>query len=438
MAKIPEQSAPGAAPDFPPQGFVPGPSKIAGIEVYLPAGKPQAPEVIDFKCPKCGATLAYSVETGQLTCAYCGYSEAPEEKNLGRTAKGFEFQVETLERSEKGWGDTRKEQVCQDCGGVISTPPDALAFTCPFCGSNKVLFREPLEDVLRPRYLIPFKIDPPACQAITRQWLGKSWMVSSELRKIAQEGQALSDKFIPIYIPYWTFSAACHAVWKAQVAHETIERHFINGEMKEYRKIVWRDESGKVQKAFSDLLVPGTTRFNTGALGKIDAYKIEDLTLYSPGLLAGMQAQAYDLPLEKAWDIGRQVMRERIRQACLDRVSSSNMRNFTMTLDFSDEEWRYILVPIYTSVYHYNGKAFQILLNGQTGQITGPRPVDWDRVWLVIAAMLAPGLLLSLVGWLFSEPQTHNYVTGVGVFLIIIAFLIGFFIYRKALDIEHV
>ena len=37
---------------------------------------------------------------------------------------------------------------------------------------------------------------------------------------------------------------------------------------------------------------------------------MRDLTLYEPGLLAGMHAQSYDLPLEEAWDAGRQVLRE--------------------------------------------------------------------------------------------------------------------------------
>lgn len=58
---------------------------------------------------------------------------------------------------------------CQQCGEVISAPADALTFTCPFCGSNKVLYREPLEDVLRPRHLILFKVEPQSCLQITFQ-----------------------------------------------------------------------------------------------------------------------------------------------------------------------------------------------------------------------------------------------------------------------------
>ncbi len=419
---------------FPPPGFVPGISRIPGIEVYIPAEPVEKPpEIVDFTCPKCGATTAYSVAEDKLVCEHCGYSETPQETRLGRAAEGFEFEVETVERSEKGWGEERKELACQRCGGVVSTPPDTIAFTCPFCGSNKVLFREPLEDVLRPRYLIPFKISPQAGRDALQKWLGSSWMLPPELRTAAAP-----EKLNPVYIPYWTFSTSCDAAWKAQVAHEIVEHHTVNGQTVESRRIEWRNEEGKVQKVFNDLFVPGTTHLNLSVLARIDAFNIADLILYEPRHLAGMRAQAYDLPLEEAWDAGRQVLRERMHQACLDRASSTQVRNFTMSLDFGDEKWRYILVPLYTGVYRYQEKSYQILVNGQTGRIAGPRPVDWEKVWLVIAGILSPGLLLSIVGWLFSADQAGAMAASFGLVLMVVALVIAFFLLRKAMELEHV
>lgn len=424
---------------FPPPGYVPGTSKVPGIDVYVPSESAEKrPEVVDFKCPKCGASLGFNVEAGKLSCTYCGYSETPAEKRLGQSAEAFEFRVETVERSERGWGEARKELVCQRCGGVVSVSPDALTFTCPFCGSNKVLSREPMEDVLRPRCLIPFKIDPAECRAITRKWLGSSWMIPAELRNAAKENATALETYHPLYIPYWTFGAICNATWKAQVAKETTEIVYENGAQVMRRKVTWKTESGKVQKAFNDLLVPGTTRLNLKALGQVDNYAIADLVLYEPGLLAGMQVQPYNLRLEEAWDAGRQVMREETRRACLDHCSSSTIRNFTMALDFSEEKWRYILAPIYTSVYHYGEKTFQILINGQTGLIAGARPVDWEKIWLVVAGLLLPGLLLSLFGWLFLADQTGSMTTAAGMFLMVVAITTSFFIVRRGMEMEHV
>lgn len=418
----------------PPSGYVAGHSKVRGIDLFIPIQTGEKkPDVIDFKCPQCGATIGYQVERGRLKCDHCGYEETPEQTPLGRSAEAFEFQTETVERSERGWGDERKDMACQRCGGVISVPCDTLSYSCPFCGSNKVLYREPLEDVLRPRYLIPFKVSPQECEASMRSWLGSSWMIPSGLRSAAKP-----EKFTPLYIPYWTFSATTRATWKASVAHTATETYVENGQIKRREKTVWREEAGKVEKNFTNLLVPATTRLNMAALARVDAYKIDDLVLYEPRYLAGMRAQAYDLPLEEGWQAGRTIMRERTRQACLDRATGEAVRNFKMSLDFTDEEWRYILVPVYTTIYHYGEKPYQVTINGQNGRTSGPRPVDWEKVWLVIAGILSPGLLLFLIGWLFASHKSGPVTAAVGLFLLFVGAVISFFLVRQGQEIENV
>ncbi|MBE0697776.1 MAG: hypothetical protein IH586_12715 [Anaerolineaceae bacterium] len=425
---------------FPPPGFVSGPSQVPGIDVYIPApAQEKRPDLIDFKCPKCGATTAYSVEVGKLACEYCGYNETLDKQRVGRNAEEFEFTVETIQRSQKGWGENRREMACRRCGGVISVPMDALAYSCPFCASNKVLFREPLEDVLRPRFLIPFTIGPTACRAITQKWLGGSWMTPSELKNFAPE------KFAPLFIPYWTFDARANATWKAMVGYEKVE-HYTDpkGEQQERRTIEWRSETGKVNQDFNDLLVPGTQRLNLAALGRIDTFNLQDLIVYEPRYLAGMNAQAYDLPLEKAWEAGRYILRERTRQTCLDRIPSTHVRSFSMALDFSDEQWRYILAPLYTSVYLYGDHPYQILINGQSGKIAGQRPVSWQKVWLVIAALLSPGIILGLASLLAGGAGSADQIApgeiagAVGLFLLAVGMVISFFIIRQAQEMEHV
>ena len=152
---------------FPPPNFIPTSSAVQGIEVYKPAPPPAEVhrEIVDFKCPQCAATTAYSVADGGLTCTHCGYYEPPKKTIVGKGAEEFEFKVETVLKAADGWGRARKELRCQNCGASTSVPPDMLAYTCPFCGSNRVIQRDAPQDVLRPRFLIPFKIEAGACAA---------------------------------------------------------------------------------------------------------------------------------------------------------------------------------------------------------------------------------------------------------------------------------
>jgi predicted RNA-binding Zn-ribbon protein involved in translation (DUF1610 family) len=405
------------------------------------AGPQQA--VVDFTCPQCGATTAYTVSGGGLTCTHCGYVETPQKPTIGRGAESFEFKVETLdeaasrdagELSAQGWGEARTEMACQSCGAVNTIGTASLTYTCPFCGSNKVLQRQAPQDILRPRFLIPFKIDTPVCDKIARDWLGKSWMVPGDLRNSSKLGS-----FSPVYLPYWTFDADTSASWKAEVGHQKTERYYEDGKWKERTVTVWRWESGNVSLRIDDHLEPGTAKLSRVLMQQVHNFDLDGLCPYEPKYLAGYQAQAYDVPLEAAWARGREDMREQTHQACLGQASTSQVRNFRMELDFANESWRYILLPVYVTAYTYAGKTYQAMINGQQGTIAGQRPVDWNKIWLVIALALAPGAIIGLLG-LITMPLLGIGV-GIGLFgfvLLMVGVIISVAIYAQANKMDDV
>jgi predicted RNA-binding Zn-ribbon protein involved in translation (DUF1610 family) len=406
------------------------PSKVDGIQVYRPIGPEEIPhkEVVEFKCPQCGATTAYSAADGGLTCIHCGYSETSKKAFVGKGAAQFEFTVETMQRAEQGWGEERMDLECKSCGAVTSIPGGSLTHTCPFCGSNQVIQRQPPQDILRPRSLIPFQLQASDCTPIAREWLGSSWMTPASLGKIA----SLST-FTGIYLPYWSFDSVTSATWKAEVGHTRTERYHQDGEWKERTVIDWRWESGDVRIKIDDLLIPGTSRVSNRLLTTINTFDINALAEYEPNFLAGLQAQTYDVPLEQAWESGRQQMREQTRQACLEQASTSQIRNFSMNLDFSDESWRYLLLPVYLTTYRYAGKVYQVIINGQNGTIAGQRPVDWAKIWVVIGLLVTPGILLGLIGLVTIPLAGIGIGIGlVGLLLLIIAVVVGLIILNKA------
>jgi hypothetical protein len=130
-------------------------------------------------------------------------------------------------------------------------------------------------------------------------------------------------------------------------------------------------------------------------------------------------------------------MRERMRQACIDQASTSRVRNFSMSLDFSEESWRYILLPLYLATYDYDGEKYQVMINGQTGAITGQSPVDWPRVWLVIAALVSPGLIVGLFGLVTLVLGGIGIaIAGFGFVLFVIGLVIAGFILSKAMKLD--
>jgi DNA-directed RNA polymerase subunit RPC12/RpoP len=415
----------------PPPDFAPVESTLPGISVFAPRPKEtqvDAPQT--FACPQCGATTKFDVAAGGVACEHCGFKSTPQAQKVGLQAQVLEFTLETLSQAEMGWGVARKELHCNSCGADLAIPENALTATCPFCASNRVNVRAAPIDQLRPRFLIPFKIQPQATRALTQHWLGQGWFHPDALG-----ASAIVDRFSGVYLPFWTFSADIISTWKAEVGYEREERYYDDSD-KEWRtrtEIDWRWENGRVSIHAADLLISGSSRLSQVILKRLYPFKLNDLVSYAPDFLAGWQAQTYELTLPKAWEQGKVEMRERAKSACQSDINSSHVRNFSMTADFDDETWRYVLLPVYIAAYKFENKVYQVMLNGQTGAIAGQKPVAWWKIWLVVAAILSPGLCLGLVG------LPLLLVGGIGLLplilgaILFIAGLFGaFFLYQNA------
>lgn len=420
-----------------PPGYVAVDSKVPGITVFMPAPQQAAvqPDVVEFKCPQCGGTTAYDLTQGGLKCPYCGYTAAAAASVVGKRAQEEEFTPQNLVRTQRGYGVDRREMVCQSCGATTSVPADFLAHACAFCGSNKVLQRVLDDDGIRPSFLVPFQRTPQDCQKIASMWLGSSWMTPSDLSKLSA-----TNAFSAVYLPYWTFDAITSAGWKAQVGHTVTERYY-NHSTKSWStrtRIDWRWESGQVQLDIDDILLPGTQRLSTLHLGGINNFDTRGLVEYEPTFLAGMQALRYDIDLEGGWELARHQMREKTRDACRRQASTGMIRDFSMSLDFADESWRHVLLPVYIAAYNYAGQNYQVLVNGQTGAISGPRPVDWNKVWLVITAVLSPGFLLGLGGLVTLWLGIGLPIAIVGAVLLLIGIIISIVIGVQASKLDDV
>jgi hypothetical protein len=269
--------------------------------------------------------------------------------------------------------------------------------------------------------LVPFKIPPEKTLPLAKEWLGKGWYHPNALTE-----HVVVRQFYGVYLPFWTFNSQVNAPWRAQVGYQKTERHY-NSRTKRWEtrtRTVWKWENGQVHLDVDNLLVSGSApnHLSHPILHQIYPFYLQDLVPYTPDFLAGWQAQAYETTLTEAWERGKKDIREQAKKACYQKIHSNQVRNFSMSADFSDESWRYILLPVYLAAYRYEDKIFQVMINGQTGVVAGSKPVAWWKVWLAIAAILAPGVLLTLIGM----PLT--FLSGVGVLAValgIILFVVG-------------
>lgn len=418
-----------------PAGYIPVESQLEGVTVYAP----RPPEVAlavatTYQCPRCGGTTSYDVSAGCVTCEHCGYTQPADARQVGRTAQDFEFTLQTVAAAQHGWGIDLRELHCDSCGASLAIPEGALSITCPFCASNRVNLRQAPTELLRPRFLIPFKIQASALPSASSAWLKQGWFHPAELA-----ASAILSHFTGIYIPFWTFDSHIQADWKAEVGYERTESYYdaADKSWKTRTRIDWRWEDGRVGLQTDDQLIPGSSHLSWRILEHILNYNLAEMVTYSPDFLAGWQAHAYDVPLDKAWDIAREQLRQRAKDACYKDIPTSHVRNFSMVADYQDETWRFVLLPVYVSAYRFQEKVYQVLINGQSGAIAGQKPVAWWKIWLAVAGLLSPGLLLTMIG-LFTL-----ILGGLGVLPLILGILLlagggalSLLIYKQALQSE--
>ena len=421
----------------PPEGFHKVKSHVDGVVVYAPQ-QVRAPEdeAKSYACPNCGANVNYDISAGGIACEYCGYVAPVKAVKLGQSADEFEFTLETISQSLHGWGTKRQILQCESCGGKLSIPDGTISTSCPFCSSNKVNLLTSPEESLRPRFLIPFKITLEKIHPLATAWLGKGWFHPSELA-----AKTIIRRFKGVYLPFWTFDTKVDANWRAQVGYEKTERHYNAREKRRETRtrIVWRWQNGDVQLNIDDFLVIGSHRnhINHHILEKLYPYDMQSLVAYEPDYLAGWHAQAYQTTLTEAWNIGKSAIRANARKACYHNIPSHHVRNFSMSADFADESWRYILLPVYLSSYKYEEKIYQVMINGQSGAIAGQKPVAWWKIWLAIAALLAPSVILGLIGLpLLLLGGAGIIPIALGIILFIVGIIFSNILYDKARQTE--
>ncbi len=415
------------------------PSQVNGIRVFKHRDKELGHQkIVNFQCPNCGGQQAYSTKQGTLICTFCQHESGPHlpEAQIRAFHSGpsvtqkHEFKLDTLEEASQSWAPGEIDLDCQQCGAHFTLPPQRLSARCPFCQSPQVIQQRRRDDALSPQALIPFQVTPEAFAGPAQAWLGEHWLVPKDLAN-----SVTASAFEPTYVPYWSFDAHTLAQWKAEVGYTKTESYWEDGERKTRTVTVWRWENGQVKKNFQNLLVSGSQHLDDRLLGKVDHFDLAGLQAYQAGFLAGIPAQAYEVPLESAWQSGRRRIRERVKELCLQQPGSKQVRNFSMELDLQEEQWKYLLLPFLISGYQYEGESYQIIANGQTSKLNGFRPADWFKVKLLSVFAFFPALICLALGFLLPQAEPQPWIFG-SIALAVLAGVGIYFLYQTAQRLE--
>ncbi len=355
-------------------------------------------------CPECGGNLEWSPRHQSLACPYCGtivpWAQSSEGVGDGsEAAAGGEQDLEAALRNPanvRDWGSARREVKCQSCHAVSVFVDGKVAQRCDFCGSPAIVPHEQMQDAIVPQSILPFKHGEQQVRELIKKWYGSRWFAPNKLKSAA-----LTDTLQGIYLPYWTFDAHTHAVWRAEAGHYYYEMQTVRGpdgkpQMQQVQKVRWVPAAGQLQHFFDDELVPGTVGVHAALLRRVEPFPTTtDLKPYSPEYVRGWTVERYQVDLRKASSMGQQQMADKLRALCAARVPGDTHRNLVVDAKFEGRTFKHVLVPVWLVHYRFGSRNFQVLVNGYTGQVAGEQPYSWIKITLtVLAALIVLGVLL--------------------------------------------
>lgn len=361
-----------------------------------PVGHSEKVENTDtFPCPACGGNMNFDPDAQALLCPYCNHKIdiANHEGDI------HEYDLESAEESANtNWGNEKRVIQCESCGAKTVLDATITAQFCAFCGSAHVVKIEELAGIA-PESVVPFKISRAKAQGLFVKWIRGRLFAPNALKSEYQ-----TERMTGMYIPHWTYDADTHSTFSGLAGtyyYVTETDHIVeNGVEKtvtrQVRKVNWWPTSGTFSCYYDDIVVNASEQINDHLMQRLQPFRLDELVLYRPEFLSGFLAERYSRGLKEGWEIAKVSIREDIRLGITKKIGADEVRNLRVSTSFKEIKYKHILLPVWISSYTYQGKIYQYMVNGQTGEVQGSCPIS---PWKVFIAILIGVLIVLGAFW---------------------------------------
>ena len=355
----------------------------------------------EFSCEQCGSLLEFQPGAGMLVCGHCGFQSPLPESNEEIEELDFHERLASLES-----GEDLEEVItisCLSCGAEFERDANLSSEECPFCGTTIVAAGGSHKQI-KPRSLLPFKMERERARALFRQWVSKLWFAPNDFKERARLDTTLSG----MYVPHWTYDASVTTEYTGQRGvYYYVPVVISTGKGTTtvmQRRTAWTPVSGVVDNAFDDILVLASHSLPRTYMEKLEPWGLSDLVPFQSEYMSGFRAESYQVGLEQGFAEARTQMDRPIRQTIRYDIGGDEQMIQWMHSEFNEITFKHILLPVWISAYRYKNKPFRFLINARTGEVQGERPWSWMKI-VSAAAGVAAVLAGAFLALLAAQPS---------------------------------
>lgn len=341
-------------------------------------------EILNYKCPHCDAPIQFNAGTQNMKCPYCDsefdVAALRSKDEILNTQPADDFKWD--ESEHENWDPAEEEGikvfVCKTCGGEIVGDENTAATKCPYC-DNPVVLSGRLSGVLKPDYVIPFKLDKNQA----KQQL-KNYVNSKKFLPNLFKSENHLDEIRGLYVPFWLFDSDIDA----QFSFDATKVSSWSDSKYNYTKTDHYDVFRKGSMSFENIPVDGASKMPDDLMESIEPYDFSQAVDFQTAYLAGYIADKYDVGKEES--IPR--ANERVKVSAQDNLSSTVSGYSSVTakngsVQVTKGSSKYALYPVWILNTTYQGTKYVFAMNGQTGKFIGNLPVSNAKIGAFCAAL---------------------------------------------------
>lgn len=341
----------------------------------------------ETKCRSCGAVLRYKPGTTHLKCEHCGATQGIEQADadvINKATEEINLEIFLRNQSLQEPTTTVTTVQCGSCGAQVSLKPHVISDACPFCATDLVVANHSINALIKPKSLLPFKIEQREAFEKFRQWLGGLWFAPGDLKKYANS----DSRLVGMYIPYWTYDSTTESSYSGERGNDhTINESYVDSEngktvtkSRPVTEIRWSPVSGYVSRDFNDVLVVASKSLPENYFRTLEPWDLKDLIALDENYLSGYRSESYQIDVNQSWNAAKKIMHEIIRADVCRDIGGDHQRIHSLNTEFDKTTFKHILLPIWISSYRYRGKVYRFLVNGRTGEVQGERPMSSIKI----------------------------------------------------------
>ncbi len=346
---------------------------------------------VTYKCPSCGAYLAFEPDTQKWECPFC--SSSYDEKQLLKKAEEYERDAgqEPQAREQASDGTQQVAYHCPSCGSQIMTDETTVATHCYYC-HNPVVLQGKLNADMRPDSVLPFTVSKEKAVEAFMNWVKSKKFVPEGFFSEA-EVQTMSGVYYPHFVATCELEGVIDGEGRNTSVVDTPKYVITNTEHYHVRR--------EADMTFENIMRPALSSVNRKLSDGIHPFPLEEVKPFSGAYLSGFLAERRDIGADSITEDVKNEVEGYVEPMLTDDIHYASY-NVSASAKIKKLTTKYVLLPTWILTYpnrQDKENPYYYAMNGRTGEVCGKLPINKGKLYLtggiIGAAVFVVGCIMS-------------------------------------------